>query len=317
MAAPLTHQNVVVNCYTAQETVELCSRSGVAKANMRLDKMFISSVLAGMLLAFACAASLSTQTAPWYQENAPGLIRMIGAIIFPFGLTMIVVTGADLCTGSFMFTTISVLHGRLSVWKMLRHWAVTFVGNLAGSLFIACLLMGEGGVFDSDPFKTQAINFANKKVVTPMWHQIFLRGIGANWLVCLACFLAFMAREFFSKVAAVWWPTFAFVCLGLDHVVANMFFIPIAIFVGDPSISIGFYIWKSMIPTLIGNIIGGGFFVGAAYWYLYLTGDTKPVPIDGALFGLDGIPIMSSTWEAEEQRRRQSSAGGKSADNMV
>jgi hypothetical protein len=60
----------------------------------------------------------------------------------------------------------------------------------------------------------------------------------------------------------------AFVCLGLDHVVANMFFIPIAIFVGDPSISIGFYIWKSMIPTLIGNIIGGGFFVGAAYWYL-------------------------------------------------
>lgn len=96
------HQPVVVNCYSAKETVELCSRAGVAKANMRLDKMFISSVLAGMLLAFACAASLSTQTAPWYQENAPGLIRMIGAIIFPFGLTIIVVTGADLCTGSFM-----------------------------------------------------------------------------------------------------------------------------------------------------------------------------------------------------------------------
>lgn len=96
------HINVIVNAYTAKETVELCGRSGVIKANMRIDKMFISSVLAGMLLAFACAASLSTQTAPWYQTNAPGLIRMIGAIIFPFGLTMIVVTGTDLCTGSFM-----------------------------------------------------------------------------------------------------------------------------------------------------------------------------------------------------------------------
>jgi len=153
MASIQTHQNVIVNAYSVRETVELCSRTGVAKANMRLDKMFISSVLAGMLLAFACAASLSTQTAPWYQENAPGLIRMLGAVIFPFGLTLIVVTGADLATGSFMFTTLSALHGRLSVWKMLRHWVITFFGNLAGSLFIACLLMGEGGVFSTDPFQ--------------------------------------------------------------------------------------------------------------------------------------------------------------------
>jgi hypothetical protein len=204
MAAPLTHQNVVVNCYTAQETVELCSRSGVAKANMRLDKMFISSVLAGMLLAFACAASLSTQTAPWYQENAPGLIRMIGAVIFPFGLTMIVVTGADLCTGSFMVSCSArqsdwsvlltsppcTVHYHFGTpretlrmedapslgyhvcrescwvsWEYAREYARVRLTIGQSSLFIACLLMGEGGVFDSDPFKTQAINFANKKVV--------------------------------------------------------------------------------------------------------------------------------------------------------
>jgi formate/nitrite transporter FocA (FNT family) len=101
-----------------------------------------------------------------------------------------------------------------------------------------------------------------------MWHMIFLRGIGANWLVCLACFLAMMARELFSKVVAVWWPTFAFVCLGLDHVVANMFFVPQAIFLGSPDITVGYYIWKSMIPALIGNIVGGGLLVGVVYWYL-------------------------------------------------
>jgi formate/nitrite transporter FocA (FNT family) len=94
--------HVVHNAYSAKETVELCSRAGVAKANMRIDKMFFSSFMAGCLLSFACAVLLSTNTAPWYQENAPGLIRMIGALIFPFGLVTIVMTGADLCTGSFM-----------------------------------------------------------------------------------------------------------------------------------------------------------------------------------------------------------------------
>lgn len=106
------------------------------------------------------------------------------------------------------------------------------------------------------------------KVVVPTWHAIFLRGIGANWLVCMACFLAFMAREYFSKVMAIWWPTFAFVALGFDHVVANMYFVPTAIFHGDPTISTTFYIWKSLIPALIGNIVGGALLVGVFFWYL-------------------------------------------------
>lgn len=216
---------VVHNAYSPKETVELCSRAGVAKANMRIDKMFFSSFMAGSLLAFACAVSLSTNSSPWFQTNAPGLIRMIAAIIFPFGLCTIVLTGADLCTGSFMFTTISCLHRRISPWKMLMHWFVTFWGNLAGSLFVMGLIVGYGGVFDSGAYRTEAQAFAKTKVIVPEWHQIFLRGVGANWLVCLACFLAFSAREFFSKIMAIWWPTFAFVALGLDHVVANMFFI--------------------------------------------------------------------------------------------
>ena len=72
---------------------------------------------------------------------------------------------------------------------------------------------------------------------------------------------------------AIWFPTFTFVALGLDHVIANMYFIPVAIFYGHPDIGVGLYIWKSMIPTTLGNIIGGGLFVAGMYWYLYLTGE--------------------------------------------
>ena len=116
----------------------------------------------------------------------------------------------------------AVLHRRLSLVKMLIHWVVTFFGNLAGSLFIVAIITGYGGLFDTKAFHTEAITFATAKQVTPGWHQIFLRAIGANWLVCLACFLGMSGREYFSKIVGIWWPTFAFVTLGFDHVVANM-----------------------------------------------------------------------------------------------
>ena len=90
------------NACTPAETIELVSRTGVVKGNMRLDKVFFSSISAGCLLSFACATFLSTNSSPWYQENAPGLIRTISALVFPYGLCMVFLTGADLCTGSFM-----------------------------------------------------------------------------------------------------------------------------------------------------------------------------------------------------------------------
>jgi formate/nitrite transporter FocA (FNT family) len=96
------HTQVVHNAYTPKETTELCSRAGVMKANMRADKVFVSGFMAGCLLALACACTLSVTVAPWYQENAPGVITLLGALIFPWGLTAILATGTDLCTGSFM-----------------------------------------------------------------------------------------------------------------------------------------------------------------------------------------------------------------------
>jgi len=169
---------------------------------------------------------------------------------------------------SLQYTTVSALHRRLNPLKMLMHWVICFFGNLAGSLFVAGILTGYGGTFSSAAYKAEVIAFTTGKAVTPEWYQIFLRGIGCNWLVCLACFLAFSARETFGKIIAIWWPTFAFVCLGFDHVVANMYFIPTGIFYGNPKITVGYYIWKSMIPSLLGNIVGGGLFVGVVYWYL-------------------------------------------------
>ena len=130
------------NAYTPSESLEIVSRMGVKKAHMRLDKTFLSAVSAGMILAFACATLISTNTAPWYQENAPGLIRTIAALVFPYGLVIVQMTGSDLCTGSFMYTTVAALHRRIGIPRMLLHWFVTFWGNLAGSLFVCLVIIG-------------------------------------------------------------------------------------------------------------------------------------------------------------------------------
>lgn len=156
---------------------------------------------------------------------------------------------------------------------LLISWTVSYIGNLAGSLFFMAIICGYGGLFDeASAYKESAIRIATQKCATPAFHQIFLRAIGANWLVCFAVYSAMQSREVASKIIAIWWPTATFVALALDHTIANMFFIPMGIWLGA-DINVGTYIWKSMIASSLGNVVGGGVFVGATYWYLYLTGE--------------------------------------------
>ena len=167
------------------------------------------------------------------------------------------------------------IQGRISIWKMLYHWTFCFFGNLAGALFVMAIIFGcksrssppipgsqltpaDGGVFDDDPYRANVIAFVTAIQIKPQWHQIFLRAIGCNWLVCLALYLGVQAKDLASKVIGMWFPIFCFVILGLDHVVANMFFIPLGIFLHTPGLDVGLYIWKGefefpyppMVPSL-------------------------------------------------------------------
>ncbi|PLN81646.1 Formate/nitrite transporter [Aspergillus taichungensis] len=276
-----------LDTFTPPEVVELITRAGVVKGNMPLQKIFLSSASGGSLLAFACGSLLSTATAPWFQENAPGLIRTVSSMVFPYGLCMIILTGVDLCTSSFLYTTVAALQRRLPWWKMLMHWFITFWGNLAGSLFVVAIIYGYGEVFATEPYKAQVIKFATIKQVKPDFHHIFLRGIGCNWLVCLACYFGLQGRDLTSKVVGIWWPIYAFTSLSLEHVVANMTFIPTAIWLGAPDISVGLYIWKGIIPALIGNIVGAVLFGALYYWYMYGRTETPALEAPPEK-GLDG-----------------------------
>ena len=96
--------------------------------------------------------------------------------------------------------------------------------------------------------------------------MIFLRGIGANWLVCLVCFVGMSGRELFSKTGGIWWPVFGFMSLGFDHVGANMVFVPMDIWQGALKTTISLYISKGIIPALNSNIVGGVLFIARYYF---------------------------------------------------
>lgn len=131
-----------MDAFTPAQTTELISRIGAKKCKMRLDKMFVNSFMGGMMISVGGALALSTNTAPWFQENAPGLIRTIGAMVFPVGLIMTVLTGADLFTSYCMYSVVAVLHRRATIFDLFKTWFVSFFANLAGALFFMSILSG-------------------------------------------------------------------------------------------------------------------------------------------------------------------------------
>jgi formate/nitrite transporter len=170
----------------------------------------------------------------------------------------------------------------------------------------------DGGVFDADPYREVAVSFATKKQIAPQVHQIFVKAVGCNWLVCLAVFLGIQAKDLASKVIGMWWPIFAFVVLGLEHVVANMFYMSLAIWLETPDLTVSLYIWKGMIPATIGNIIGGGMFVGVYYWYMYLAME-DPVKVDGVEYqgpvmnnGMHWFSYKKENFAVDEENRVES-----------
>jgi formate/nitrite transporter len=143
----------------------------------------------------------------------------------------------------------------------------SYSGNLAGSLFVAFFLAYQSNLLNVPPWLSCVINISQEKVSQHFW-VLLLRGIGCNWLVCLAIWLAIASDDVTGKILGIWFPIMAFVALGFEHYIANMFFIPLGIYYGAQVSWYQFFV-VNLIPVTLGNIIGGSFFVGVIYWFVY------------------------------------------------
>lgn len=263
----------------AEVAVDLIQQA-VIKHNTRHDKTFFKAVLAGVMLSFGGLLDfIITGGSPSLTASNPGIVKVLGGFVFPVGLVMIVLQGFDLLTSNLMIFPMAVLKGSLPWWSIPVNWTIVTFGNLVGSLFFAAILAKYDGLVVDDPYATYIRNFAVTKAVTPAWYQIFLRGVGCNWLVCIAVWQATGARETISKIFATWFPIWVFVACGFDHVVANMFSLPLGIML-HADLTTAYYIKKSLIASYLGNIVGG-LLVGLPAVYFYL-GDHKAEGLSNA-----------------------------------
>ncbi|KAG1897996.1 putative formate/nitrite transporter [Suillus fuscotomentosus] len=254
---------------TPAEVAVALVEQAVAKHNTRLDKTFFKAVLAGVMLSFGGLLDLIISGgSPGLTTSNPGIVKVLGGLVFPVGLVMIVLQGFDLLTSNLMTFPMAALKRAIPWWGVPLNWIVVFFGNLVGSLFFAAILSKYDGLMVADPYASYVRSFAITKAITPAWYQILLRGIGCNWLVCIAVWQGMGAKETLSKIIAIWFPVWVFVACGFDHVIANMFSLPLSIMLHS-ELTTDLYIRKSLIAALIGNIIGG-LFVGLPAVYFYL-----------------------------------------------
>ncbi len=251
-----------------KDIVNYASDSAVEKGGYGLQKILILSFLAGVYISMGALLSIILGFGfPGLAEMNPGLVKILMGVSFPIGLILVVLAGGELFTGNTAYFIPSTMSCKQPWHKALHNWTLVWIGNFIGALAFAYFLVYLTNILNYSPWVDGVRYIAISKVSNP-FYVTFLKGIGANWLVCLAMWLGMSAHTTTGKILGIWWPVMAFVTIGYEHSIANMFFIPIAMMQGvDISISTLFI--KNLIPATLGNIVGGAFFVGFLYWYTY------------------------------------------------
>lgn len=251
-----------------QAIVEAVSTAGCNKAKLSIPKMLVLGFLAGAYIALGgLLAIVIGKGSPALTEAYPGLAKFLFAAVFPVGIMLVVIAGGELFTGNCGLIMPACLSGAARWRNLLKNWAVVYVANFAGALFVAYVIAYLAGTVNGDALGAAAAQIATAKV-SKGWGTLVLSGIGCNWLVVLGIWLATAADDVTGKILGLWFPIMAFVALGLEHSVANMFFIPLGMLNGA-NVTIGQFLWNNLLPVTIGNIIGGAGLVGALYWWVY------------------------------------------------
>jgi formate/nitrite transporter len=240
-----------------------------------LGKTLVLGFLAGVYIAMGGLLSLLVGSGfPEWAAMNPGLAKLLAGAMFPIGLILVVFAGAELFTGNNATLIPGLLNKRYGTAAVAKNWTWVWLSNFVGAVFFAYVMVYLTGVIATDPWHSAIIRIAEAKT-SMAWHVVFIKGIGANWLVCLAVWLGLSARSAAGKMLGLWFPVMCFVAIGFEHSIANMFFIPSGMFQGA-QVSWASLVWDNLIPATLGNIVGGALFVGGAYWYAYHP--TEPSP---------------------------------------
>ncbi|MCP8969575.1 formate/nitrite transporter family protein [Ectobacillus ponti] len=249
--------------HSPQEIARMAAEAGQRKATLPLRSIIVLGFLGGAFIALGFL--LDIRVVANLPKDWGTFGSFLGAAVFPLGLILIIIGGGELLTGNMMAVTMACLTKSISVGRLAVNWFWITIMNFIGAVFIAYVFGHVVGLTAEGPFLTKTVAIAQAKL-HDSFLQAMLSAVGCNWLVALAVWLSYSAESIGGKILAIWFPIMGFVAIGFQHVVANMFVIPAAVFAGQATWAQ--YI-SNFIPVFIGNAIGGGIFVAAIYWVAY------------------------------------------------
>ena len=253
---------------TPLEIVAQAERAALGKIALSIPRTLVAAMLAGIYIAMGGLLSLLIGYGfPEWTAHNPGLQRLLSGCMFPLGLILVVLAGAELFTGNNAVLIPGLMHRKYGWAPVLKNWILVYIGNFIGAIFFVYVMIWGAGIVDADPWKSAIVQIAQAKVSMPWW-VVFVKGIGANWLVCLAVWLGFSAHSTAGKMMGLWFPVMCFVAIGYEHSIANMFFIPLGMLQGA-AVGWADFLVDNLIPATLGNVVGGALFVGCLYTYLY------------------------------------------------
>lgn len=274
-----------IDAYSPQEMAERVKNVGVAKARLDFWTAFALSILAG---AFIGLGAMFFTLAIHDSSFGFSITQLIGGVTFSLGLILVIIGGAELFTGNCLIT-MAFASGKISMRELLRNWIIVYLGNLIGALtLVSWVYYSRYWGMNGNLVGVKALLIANTKV-NLTFVEALVKGILCNALVCLAVWLCFSGRSVADKILAIIFPISAFVACGLEHSVANMYFIPLGIMLKIKpevvesarlsllpnaldlsSLTFENFLFKNLLPVTLGNIIGGAGLVGLIYWFIYL-----------------------------------------------
>lgn len=280
VTAPSLEPTPRLDALLPPEMARRAEEIGVRKASMDAVSVLMLAMLAGAFIAlggvFSTVALAGADAAPW------GPARVLAGTVFSVGLILVIVGGAELFTGNNLIV-MAWAGGRVGTGALLRNWGIVYLGNFLGALgIVAAVSVAGTHEAGGGAFGTTAVAIAAAKLRLGFGQAVAL-GVLCNVLVCLAVWLSYSARTTADRILAIVPPVSAFVAAGFEHSVANMYFVPLGLFIAtfDPGfvagrgldiegLTWGVFLVRNLLPVTIGNVIGGTVLVGGVYWFIYL-----------------------------------------------
>ena len=268
---------------TPKEIVTATIETGIKKVKIKPLNQFILGILAGAFIAFASEGSNMAAFNLFAKPETYGLGKALAGVVFATGLMLVIIAGGELFTGNTLIT-IGVLEKKIKLKDMLSNWFFVYLGNFVGAVFIA-YMMNMSGLFNSGDNMLGGITLKIAAYKTHLtFSQAFYLGIMCNWLVCIAVWMSYGAKDIIGKCFAIFFPISLFITSGFEHSIANMYYIPAGILAKSNAswveasgltaeklahLNWNTFITKNLVPVTIGNIVGGVILVAGVYWFTY------------------------------------------------